>query len=1764
MAVSRESLWNSGHDESVEVNQRALIDKVLARYSGEFTVFRELLQNSDDASSKSVEIHFETQAHLDRRKTASEVASIELPLVVDKFPDLRTEPVSQWTFKNNGIIFREEDWNRLKKIAEGNPDEEKIGAFGVGFYSLFSVTEEPFVTSGDKWMGFYWKDKKDQLFARRGTLPQPSQWTTFEMALREPAPMPVAFDLSRFLVSSITFMVHLREVCIYFDGRMLSRLVKDPGGATAVSIPQGLKTKSPLSTMHIRAISSTPLFIEAEVARSVYKSGTTKMQIITQAARALKPAAAAVSSGFFSSLSSLFSSPSQSSTPQRTETQTAPLSLEREKDPLELLKSSVVLHIFSAEVDVRLDRKMSTELQRSTKKSPPNHLRYDLIYTGKSEYDASMKEDEKFQDSTGSIFQGLRADLEGSGSARIFIGHATGQTTGLGGHMAARFIPTVERESIDLVDRTVSQWNKELLYVGGFLARAVYETEIMSIRELWTASAEGGSGGIDEQIQSWLTDRCLHALKFFTFHPSTPSNVVSNLLEAAFFSSGTSQPFSIMSSIGVKSAADVRIPDSTFSSFLTQLPVLPKEIATGAELLVNALRIRGLIKDISFADVLGELRARPLSQTELVACMNWFVRVWAAGESVHPNLPQVRQQLIEAALLSIGTGTAKERIVPLEQIRSFVNLRSMGSVLPLDGPIPEHTIPIEVSKNFQVSDLISTFGWQELTIVDWTRFVVSPAASAGGPEHDITISAIWAERVLNTLARAWPSMSKSHQAEIVNLLKDKTCIPTRSGLKQPGEAYFPNAHVFPDLPVVTMPKGSQVKGNLEKVLEALGVRKHVELQVVFDRMIKTGDWTIADLIKYLVAVQQTLSSVEMDRLRQTSCFAKETVGDEAETGQVTKPRFKAGDLYEPLDVFRQLKLPIIDWGAQTKWKPHSEEAKFLFALNLRRFPPLSEILTIASDQDEVRRSAGLRYFLDNIAKYPDYDPTAANSPPFVPAVKPDGNPTMGTPDQVFMNSDAAVFGFLVAHSDVRDDAQARLKLKQHPPLSAILPILEKSPPKDPSLARKWFETLAGRITELSPAQLKKLTQMQIVPVAQPLSAAKDVEKVQARLLAPKDCYFKREGSENLHSKLFVFVDFGTKANAFLSACGTKHEPSVEEIVQILLEDPKRFYRLAGGKDSYLMELRNIAINRRLISPGIVSRMKKSAILLGIRRVKKEKSGSKKEAIDDALDEEEWDSQYDLLKPDQVVVADDTNAFQFFGDSVFSAPQEDILENFYSELGSPRLTTLVREDYKTSAEIKDAKLARDVRALILERLPLFLHEHTHVRSKVQYSWLNNERNFVVRTFGKLTVTKHLNFEATRISRNQDASATAKKATFGPVELWLAGNAQVDMYEVAISLCRVLFDVPKVNDALLFMTILSTDLRALRRRGYNVDRILKKQRAEREAAEQARREQAREMEKLVSDISPNMPQHPPPTIASSSTEPISQPPQPASTDGPPSPPSKDLEERSHRPTSSIANQFANWRRKLGVANRGDTSNTIAEDGHSSTSPSRPTSSQGRSRSPPIPGGFPGVDSAPHQPQSNVTPLSSIESNIKQAITACREERGNVLQNRETMQTVHETLDEGYCDISGRVSDLVNIGSMSDIKVFVAKDVPEGRNIIAAKHDSIARFIHVIRPLRTLYKLPPTSVNIFYDMEGDSIAFNRNASLFVNLRYYEAWHDHDVHNGNLSKAFISWFFTLAHEIAHNLVQPHNSEHEFYFSSICEAHVTQLSGLISGTSST
>lgn len=72
---------------------------LIFRYSAEFTVYRETLQNANDAMAEAVEIRYKTDE-------AGQVASL--------------------TFTNNGRPFSPQDWSRLRKIAEGNPNEEKV------------------------------------------------------------------------------------------------------------------------------------------------------------------------------------------------------------------------------------------------------------------------------------------------------------------------------------------------------------------------------------------------------------------------------------------------------------------------------------------------------------------------------------------------------------------------------------------------------------------------------------------------------------------------------------------------------------------------------------------------------------------------------------------------------------------------------------------------------------------------------------------------------------------------------------------------------------------------------------------------------------------------------------------------------------------------------------------------------------------------------------------------------------------------------------------------------------------------------------------------------------------------------------------------------------------------------------------------------------------------------------------------------------------------------------------------------------------------------------------------------------------------------------------------------------------------------------------------------------------------------------------------------------------------------------------------------
>lgn len=285
-----------------------------------------------------------------------------------------------------------------------------------------------------------------------------------------------------------------------------------------------------------------------------------------------------------------------------------------------------------------------------------------------------------------------------------------------------------------------------------------------------------------------------------------------------------------MSTAGVRNATEVRLPDPTFSAFVKELPVLPDEIFTEAKRMVTSLRTRGMVKDIRWPDVLEELRKRPLPEEEMIVCLKWWIGLNKQGAT--PDLLRIRTDLLNAAVLVMG-----DDILPLNKVQTFLNMRNMGNFVPVNdhAPLPGHLLPLSVSKHFEPADLQTSFPWRELSIIGWLRHIIDPVVTNVDVQHDITASPSWAERVFTVLARAWPSLSMVDQNEICMLLKDKACVPTSSGLKLPSESYLQNANIFKDLPIATLPSGTIIKGPLEKVFIAMGVRKHVELQIVFDR-----------------------------------------------------------------------------------------------------------------------------------------------------------------------------------------------------------------------------------------------------------------------------------------------------------------------------------------------------------------------------------------------------------------------------------------------------------------------------------------------------------------------------------------------------------------------------------------------------------------------------------------------------------------------------------------------------------------------------------------------------------------------------------------------------------------------------------------------------------------------------------------------------------------------------------------------------------------
>lgn len=386
------------------------------------------------------------------------------------------------------------------------------------------------------------------------------------------------------------------------------------------------------------------------------------------------------------------------------------LSKPKDVEELPMEKGSIFLRVVTCKLQVSVSRDYEKEMERATKKKPPKETKFQLVYTGKEELDASENKNQ--------IFKNL---IPFPNQGRVFIGFPTHQTTGCCCHMASRFIPTVERESIDFADRYISVWNKELLAVGGLLARLVYNDEMDQIarlyRELVGSDSEIDKSVADEEgsARLMLQRRAAHALHSFTFQNSTPSSIVGKVHEERFFNS-CKVALDIMTSHGVQPITVSRtIPDSTtltghvitelLDTFIKTVPTITPIMLKECKESMTKLTGFNLLSPLGINDVLRELDQRSLKEDEMVACMKWWIECnkgnVAIPSATRTNINDtVRAQFLGAAVMD------GDALLQLSQTKWFINPK----IIPLNVMVPPNTMPFSISKHFNAPDLATFFG----------------------------------------------------------------------------------------------------------------------------------------------------------------------------------------------------------------------------------------------------------------------------------------------------------------------------------------------------------------------------------------------------------------------------------------------------------------------------------------------------------------------------------------------------------------------------------------------------------------------------------------------------------------------------------------------------------------------------------------------------------------------------------------------------------------------------------------------------------------------------------------------------------------------------------------------------------------------------------------------------------------------------------------------------------------------------------------------
>jgi len=477
----------------------------------------------------------------------------------------------------------------------------------------------------------------------------------------------------------------------------------------------------------------------------------------------------------------------------------------------------------------------------------------------------------------------------------------------------------------------------------------------------------------------------------------------------------------------------------------------------------------------------------------------------------------------------------------------------------------------------------------------------------------------------------------------------------------------------------------------------LGVREHVELQMIFDRL-NTLNWDHIQLIKYLTSVSEKLSNDEWNKLRKASIFPSENNNQNS--------RNCASELYFPNDALRELGVPIISWNKNKKLSKNSDEGKFLSRLGLQEYIPLDILIVLISTCDVKKRNLHLDYFIDNYKFYgPQYDPSSV-SVPFLPC---SNSNELALPYDCYSDPSCEIMDYKILTSHLRENAE-KFGVKAFPSSRDLINKLINNPPTIEK-ASQIFSFIAQRQSEFTITQWNRLKQNRFVPVL--IDKEKKDGTNNTKWVEPYNVYFK---GTNQYEEIFEYVDFGPTANIFLQACGVKDEPSISELTSQIIKKPNVFLE-NHGYEGYLGLLRQIAANMENFNRPLLMEMKNSPFLLcnviSNEENKTEEDKSKTESENDLLLESR-SYDYKLEKASNIYLIDDTILQQIF--NPLSAPMETLLENMYSYFGSQWLSKAVQELWVPKGSPIETAKSNELQELIKERAPLLVYDVQSMKEK----------------------------------------------------------------------------------------------------------------------------------------------------------------------------------------------------------------------------------------------------------------------------------------------------------------------------------------------------------------------------------------------------------------------------------------------------------------